>query len=209
MERNLLGSMIRITREISFQDLQDGKISRFEVYAEQVRAWIFRPAKELAGLRDDTDKGMAVLALLLMFFEPHGQYLSGKDSQSQSGVTFVKAFDRFVRFLPEGKMMDSEGIKELSDVFWKFARCGLFHSLTLSDKLMIDALGMQKVSLSKNPCLKNSWLVNPWLLLDDMESYLTSYMQDLNDGKDQKLVNNFRATFERLLVEPVNRYLAS
>jgi len=68
--------MIRITANITLDDLRSGKISTVEAYETQVRDWIIGPAKTLASLYPtETDHGMALLAIELMFFEPHGKLL--------------------------------------------------------------------------------------------------------------------------------------
>jgi len=198
---------VRITKKISFADLKQGKVSYFDVYESQVNSWIFEPAECLAKLRSngDTDKGMAILALLLMFFEPHGQYLTGND-KGGSKQKFVFAFERFVQFLIKKKRV-KEDIQELkADSFYKFARCGLFHSLKLSNELLINVFDIGGTSILKNPLFSEGWIVSPWILLDDMKAYLEHYVKELKQPASTTLIENFNKTFNRLLIEPMEYF---
>ncbi len=197
------GNIIRITKEISFSDLQSGKVDPFEVYLSIVKRWILEPAEKIAdSYPDNTDFGMALLALELMFFEPQGQFLTGKSSNHASKKTFCIAFDHFRVFLSEKKLISQEASSLTSDSIYKWARCGLFHSGRLANDLLVDAIDYSTFCLEKNRIV-NGWLVDPWKLLPAINSYAEDYISMLKKGNDKELLNNFNLTFERLVHHPL------
>jgi hypothetical protein len=198
--------LVRITRHLSFDDLRQGKVEPIDAYQLQVRDWILKPAKHLADLRsEDTDHGMALLALELMFFEPHGQYLTGRDSERRSRATFCEAFATFIDFsINQG--LASPDIRELElSGFYRWARCGLFHSTRLANELLVDAVNFSNFCLSKNNML-GGWLVNPWLMLGALEKYVESYVELVRSEPYGELAKNFNNTFDRLLREPMDYF---
>jgi hypothetical protein len=96
-------SLVYITGSITFADLEAGRVSDIDVLDAQVKNWLLRPAAHLAAMTptigEQYEHGMSLFALELMFFEPHGQYLGGNDSQGQSGKMFLLAFERFRAWL--------------------------------------------------------------------------------------------------------------
>lgn len=197
------GKFIRITKEISFNDLQSGKVDSFEVYLSMVKRCILEPAEKLAdSYPDNTDFGMAILALELMFFEPQGQFLTGKSSNQASKRTFCKAFDHFRHFLSRKKLISEEVSNLPSTSIYTWARCGLFHSGRLANELLVDSVDYSTFCLEKNNIV-NGWLVDPWKLLPAINLYAEDYISMLKKGTDKELLNNFNSTFERLVQHPL------
>lgn len=197
--------MIRITRQITLDDLRCGRISPVETYRAQVLDWIIEPSKRLASLYPgETDHGMALFALELMFFEPHGMMLPKPSEGTGSKVMFCRGFDRFRGFLrkkgaigPDTDDLDAQSI-------YKWGRCGLFHSSLLAGELLVDATRFASRCLAKNSFL-GGWLVDPWLLLEELELYLDTYIADIMSGNDRELKICFEASFSALVRGPLER----
>jgi len=200
--------LVYITGDITFADLEAERVSKIDVLEAQVKNWLFMPAEHLAAITPTIGKkyehGMSLFALELMFFEPHGQYLTGKDSQRQSGKLFLHAFDKFRTWLASRNRVDAEFGEEQAKNVHDWARNGLFHSGQIKDGLLVDIRRMSKGPFSKNPKWEG-WLVNPWQLLRDIEDYFEDYIYTLRNpstSEDQQLVENFQQTFRRLITAP-------
>lgn len=87
-----MDNLIRVTRNITFEDLRSGRKSVIDVYEEQINVWLFKPIKQLALDKKSFENGYAMLALELLFFEPYGKYLSG-NTITKSGDCFRFGFD--------------------------------------------------------------------------------------------------------------------
>lgn len=108
--------LIRITKDLSFREMETKKPE--EVYKIQVTDWIIEPSKYLASLKaKDTNHGMALLAIQLMFFEPHGQFLSGKNSDKQAKKIFSLAFNRFIDFMKNRDTIEIVENVDISELF--------------------------------------------------------------------------------------------
>jgi hypothetical protein len=200
--------LVRITRDIPLEDLKTGKVSPVDAYEVQVRHWIVGPGRRLSTLYpDETDHGMALLALELMFFEPHGRLLSTEPLAQESNRLFCRGFDRFREYLRRGGFIDDDTNGLASASFYKWARCGLFHYSLLADELLVDAVGYSGRCLARNPVL-DGWLVNPWLLLDALEEYVAAYTQALRSEPESELRKNFDAAFGVLVQKPLERIVA-
>lgn len=201
--------LVRITASITLDDVTSGRISRVDAYAAQVRGWILQPGRDLAArYPTETDHGMALLALELMFFEPHGRLLSGQPHLRSSRKLFIQGFDRFRDHLRCTEAIGGDTDELPSDSFYEWARCGLFHSSLLADELLVDAVGYSGRCLAKNPLL-GGWLVDPWLVLDALEGYLRAYGAELESDPKSELRRNFDAAFEGLIEAPLQRIAAT
>lgn len=154
------------------------------------------------------EHGMSFFALELMFFEPHGQYLSGDDSNRRAGEMFSLGFERFRNWLEVNNRLGKEFGADEARKVRDWARNGLFHSGQIKDGLLVDMRGSEQFAFYKNP-LWEGWLVDPWILLGDIESYFASYVNELtlaSDSDDLKCL--FKKTFKRLVVAPyATRYV--
>ena len=64
-----MDSLIRITKNITFDDLKKGRKSPVDVYEEQMKSWLFRPLEQLATDKQNTfENGYAMFGLELLFF---------------------------------------------------------------------------------------------------------------------------------------------
>lgn len=184
-------------------DIKSGRVSPILAYQQQVEAWLLQPAAKLAASRKkgETDQGIALFALELMFFEPHAQYLLGKTSDRASQRFFCQAFTEFLTFTANIGHPAPDGVTPT--MFYRWARCGLFHSATLDEELLVDAVGFTRKWVERNP-IHGGWLVNPWHLLPLIQQYLTHYVQSVQSAApDAEVVQNFTKTFDRLIAEPL------
>jgi hypothetical protein len=197
-------NLVRITKNLSFGDLKEK--SPKEIYKIQVLDWIIEPSKQLSKLYpDETDHGMALLAIQLMFFEPHGQFLTGEDSLQQSKKLFVIAFNKFVIFMESRNKVESHDNLNISELFYKFARCGLFHSSIMGTEMLVSAIRIQEKVFYKNPII-GGWLVDPWLMLNELEKYLDDYLVKLADDGNSNMLENFNKTYNRLFEKHLSRF---
>jgi hypothetical protein len=200
--------LVYITGNITFADLDAARVSHVDVHEAQVRNWLLKPARHLAAMAPTIGRqyehGMALFALELMFFEPHGQYLTGENSDRQSGRIFLHAFERFRRWLLSRDRIGSDFTPEQATKVRDWARNGLFHSGQIKDGLLVDIRNIGRRPFFKNP-LWDGWLVDPWQLLNDVEEYFGQYITILktpSDPEHQEISKHFERTFQRLLVAP-------
>jgi len=194
---------VRLTKEIAIEDILSQKVSYIDAHKSQITEWILNPCRELDSENNrNTDFGMAIWVLLLSFFESHGQYLTGEDSNRKSKKIFKVGFDAFKKYLIQKKLVDQK-VKNLdNDKLYKFARSGLFHSTVMYEDFLLDCIDFSKNSISKNP-IHGGWLINPWLLTEDLSTYVDFYVEQVKN--DQQIKNNFESTFKRLVVEPMKK----
>jgi hypothetical protein len=201
--------LVYITGNLTFADLEAGRISKVEVMRHLIRNWLFMPAKHLAEMEPVMghryEHGMSLFALELLFFEPHGQFLTGADSQGKAGETFLLGFERFrVWLIGNNRIGQDFGGAEARKVR-DWARNGLFHSGHIKDGLLVDIRRSESRSFFKNP-IWEGWLVDPWELLKDIESYFESYVRELESEsarKDSVFYASFEKTFDRMVVAPL------
>ena len=193
-----------ITQEMDFADILNGNLEHPEVYQKQLAAWIFSPAQKLSSKKDGTDSGIALLSLLLMVFEPHGQYLTGEESNGQSKIKFREGFRSFTNSSQARKKIQTHISDETIDELYKWARCGLMHSLTMDTRLLIDTRRTGQI-LSKHPSW-DFWLIDPWEMLPSLQDYIGSYVARLKQQPSSVSRQKFNKTFERLVIEPGKRF---
>jgi len=205
---------IRVTRSITYGQILRGEVTHPDVLNAQVGEWLLRPAKHLAGIRDidiaDTDHGIALLSLIMLFFEPHGQYLTGKDSKSASEKTFSTAFQRLLQWLHQRNRLDQSALSVEPSKFYRLARCGLLHSAQLKGEFLIDAIYSCDKAIMQNRVFGSGWLVNPWILLVDLEDYFADYLQLISDSSspDYSSLNPpFETSFKRLVLDVLQTYV--
>jgi|688.fasta_scaffold288131_2 hypothetical protein len=183
--------LIYIAPGLTFADLRDGTITKPDVLRAELNEWLFRPlhvlGKVSAGKFGDMGCGMAMLLLELTFFEHHGQYITGKDSdinadppvKISSTDAFIAGFNALRQYLvdigrgtPDLASLDAKSL-------YKFGRCGLFHSFNLRWEFLVDARQVS-ASFERNthPDV-GGWLINPWRMREDLESYASSYIDAL------------------------------
>lgn len=198
------GNDFRITRNISFSDVCSGRLSPIDVYYAQVREWLLNPGTILSE-PFNSDHGMALLSIELLFFEPHAQYLKGQQSSQKSRIFFQEAFDRFLDYL-EAEQLILEHERPDPSSLYKWLRCGLFHSSTVSNEILVDAAFLSKHSISKNRIV-GGWLINPWLLLNQIDRYMQRYVREVKNNPESELSKNFLKTFDRLVGGAIRQHV--
>lgn len=203
-----MNSLIRLTKEITLEDIETGKVSYAEAYQAQIEEWILKPCHKL-GSKDDknTNYGIAILALLILFFEHHAQYLEDQDSERKSGKFFKKGFSAFKEYLVSNN--SNHNISKMTnddiDAFWKFSRNGLFHSMAIKDKFLIDSINLCRDSSFSFYSPLNVWLINPWNLTKELSGYVAYYIEIM--AQNDSIRTNFESSFERLVVNPMMQFL--
>lgn len=195
--------LILITETISFKTIIDGKVSPIEVYKEQMDKWLFLPVKYLAEMHTthkeiEFSHGYSVFALELLFFEPHAQYLNGNNKMGAK-KTFDIGFNRFVDFLLRNNYMDADTKKRMDLMnFYNITRCGIYHSLTIKSKVLIDSRKGITNKVFANSSVDNGLFVYPWNFIIALESYFAEYIKDLEKPEPNLLKSNFQKTFNNM-----------
>lgn len=194
-----MDNLIRITKNITFGDLKSGRKSPIDVYEEQINNWLFRPLDQLALDRKESfENGYAMFGLELLFFEPHGKYLSG-NTITANGKCFRYGFDSFLNFLEQNLLIDKTTLGKIKATnFYGVSRCGIFHDMTIKSGLLIDSIHIEKEKVFYNSPIKNGILVNPWNFLDAQKKYFDFYIQELRNDTASNKYKQFETTFKAL-----------
>ena len=194
-----MDNLIRITKNITFEDLKLGLKSAIDVYEEQMRSWLFRPIEQLAADKVNTfENGYAMLGLELLFFEPHGKYLSG-DTIDKSGDCFRFGLDPFLAYMEQQNLIDPQVLAKLRATnFYRISRCGIFHDLTIKSGLLIDSIHMQETKVFYSNPMSNGLLVSPWNFLVAEKNYFDNYIRELRIDNTTEKYRNFETTFNNL-----------
>lgn len=194
-----MDNLIRITKNITFEDLKSGRKSPIDVYEEQIQRWLFQPLELLAIDKEKNfENGYAMFALELLFFEPHGKYLRGKIKNGGSKQYFQIGSDSFIDFLQKKSLIDTSlllGREKLIKTFYNVSRCGIYHSMKIEPGLLIDSIHSDKSKVLYNSPLRDIILVSPWNLFNAEKEYFNNYIKELraNNGSDK--YKNFYSTF--------------
>ncbi|NOT74423.1 MAG: hypothetical protein HOP08_05800 [Cyclobacteriaceae bacterium] len=193
-----MDNLIRITKNITFSDLRSGQKTPIDVYEEQMNSWLFRPIEQLATDKSSFENGYAMLGLELLFFEPHGKYLSG-DTIGKSGECFRFGLDPFLIYLQRQNLIDLPIVNKLKATnFYKISRCGIFHDLTIKSGLLIDSIHMEKSKVFYDSPVNSGLLINPWNFLAAEKGYFDNYIKELREDSTTTKYTNFITTFHNL-----------
>jgi len=194
-----MDNLIRITKNITFKDLTTGKVTPVDVYQEQMYSWLFRPIEQLStDIKNTFENGYAMLALELLFFEPHGKYLSG-NTITGSAKCFRFGFEPFLNFLLKNNQIDSTTLGTIKAInFYGISRCGIFHDMTIKSGILIDSIHMEKTKVFYTTPQFKGLLVSPWNFLKAQKAYFDLYITDLNADNKNKQYKNFETTFKAL-----------
>lgn len=194
-----MDNLIKITKNITFGDLKAGRKSPIDVYEEQIDSWLFRPLEQLANDKKISfENGYAMFGLELLFFEPHGKYLSG-DTIKKNGDCFRFGFDPFLEFLEENSLIDTTTLGKIKTTnFYGISRCGIFHDMTIKSGLLIDSIHLKEKIVFYDSPINNGILVSPWNFLDAQKIYFDNYIKELKSGTTTVKYKNFETTFNTL-----------
>jgi|GEM_PF-4575712 len=187
---------------ISFGALKRCEVTPTHIYRAQTRAWILQPVTALEQQKPSAPaNGMAAFAILLMFFEAHGQYVLGNDIERQSKKCFCTGFKRFAESVVDGSL---GAVPDEADLY-RWARCGLFHSAKLANELLIDTINCGSGIFTRKETVAAT-LVNPWRMKKHLESYIEKYCEEIEVKPQSDLAANFGKTFDRLVRKPMEHF---
>ncbi|OOC58733.1 hypothetical protein BBD40_23945 [Paenibacillus ihbetae] len=192
--------LIYITENVTFRDIKQNNITKSEVYKRQINNWYIKPARILmdhSKLMDNYELEIALLTLLITFFEAHGQYLLGVSSERDSKRVFKYGFRSFLEYLSSLKGHKKDYYDRLDlDQFYKQVRCGLVHNGYITtngtsyfiDRYKTDTLHV----IYPNIWIRDSVLINTFNMLEEINSYINYYL-------DQVLLDNHKKeNFEKM-----------
>lgn len=194
-----MDKLIRISKNITFDDLKTGRKSPIDVYEEQMNSWLIRPLRQLSEDKKVTfENGYAMLGLELLFFEPHGKYLSG-NTITANGKCFRYGFDPFLTFLTQNSLIDNTTLGKIKSTnFYGISRCGIFHDMTIKSGLLIDSIHMGGTKVFYDSPINNGILVSPWNFLDALKKYFDKYIEELRADIKADKYKKFETTFKTL-----------
>lgn len=193
-----MDNLVRITRNITFDDLRSERKSAIDVHEEQINAWLLKPIEQLALDKNSFENGYAMLALELLFFEPNGKYLSG-NTITGSGKCFRFGFNPFLEFLKNNSYIDEIILIKIKNInFYRISRCGIFHDMSIKSGLLIDSIFMEDTKVFYKSPINNGILVNPWNFIDALKKYFNFYLLELRTNTESDKYKNFEITFKTL-----------
>jgi|SRR6185503_1219570 hypothetical protein len=179
---------IAISPRFTTEKLASGKLEdMIDVFEDQMRGWLIDPANQLV---HHQHAGFGILAIVLSYFEPIGQFLDGKAGKSKAQFTRgLKAV-----FPDLEKNVSAKIIAELYDQL----RCGMFHHGITKSKVAIAPSGPHSLSVAWGPKGElRQVMVVPRYLMGHLEEHLTRYVGELRDPANGKLRENFEKWFRK------------
>ena len=181
-------NVIAISPRYTTEKLALGTLDNMiDVFEDQMQGWLFDQANELKSF---PHAGFGILAIVLSYFEPIGQFLQGKagKSEQQFLVGLAAVFPTLDTSVP------ASVCRELYNPL----RCGMFHRGITKSKVIIqpNAESAIKVEYSKCDGVVRRIIVVPVLLLEESERHLKRYVADLRDTRNIELRQNFEAWFK-------------
>lgn len=210
----MLLSQIHVSPKYTVEDVATQRVDAVDVLEDQVEGWIFQPADTLRqiGTGVNTDavhhNGMAILALELLFFEPHGQFLRGTDLEG-SAATFKTGFNKYKRYLSREYSSQEREFTSYQDFsakkLYQLGRCGLFHSAQLKYGLLVHPEVQGKLAFRYEPGVP-AWIINPWPLLDSLRAYFKQYLTELRTSPPSTKREPFDKMMNASFRDTVNAY---
>lgn len=178
---------IAISPKYTLDKLASGAlIDKIDVFEDQMQGWLFDQANQLKPLQH---AGFGILAIVLSYFEPIGQFLEGKagksDRQFLAGLAAVfPSVDPFIPASVYGELYNQ-------------LRCGMFHRGITKSKVMITRAGQNPIEViySKVDGTVMQITVVPVLLLEESERHLRRYVAELRNPANVQLRQHFEAWF--------------
>lgn len=172
---------------------QSGKLSpgtlddKIDVFEDQMQGWLFDQANLL---KSSQHAGFAILAIVLSYFEPIGQFLEGRVGGSQ---------DQFSRGLAAVfPTIDPIAHRVVYRELYNQLRCGMFHRGITKSKVTITLGGPNaiEVGYTMPAGTVDSIRVVPIRLLEESEQHLKRYTSMLREAASVQLRINFEAWFD-------------
>ena len=170
-----------------------------DIYEDRVRGFLLEHARALVP-RPNSE--LAVLQLVIGYFESHATYLRGQDSKGRS-PEFFKA--GFLDVFGVGAKIESPDmpippgfLEELAEMLYEDARCGLSHDAMTRRRIMLSHHAKAPIGASVNMATQKiaATIVNPRKWLDEVEAHLKEYVTRLRDPKNVDLRRKFETLFK-------------
>jgi hypothetical protein len=178
--------------------LRSGKLEdKIDVFEDQIQGWFFGPAKELTG---DEQAGIAILNLVVPYFEMIACYRAGEDSRQRERDFFkdglIEVFPQIASAASQFGENPEKVLEKMVGAIWKDLRCGLFHAATIRGRVVIEP----------DPVSEIGWVVDretreilcvfidPRRFLDATMRHFRGYLAELRDPVNTKT----RERFEKL-----------
>lgn len=180
-------NIVAISPKYTSDKLASGVLSdKIDVFEDQMHGWLFDQANQLKPFQH---AGFGILAIVLSYFEPIGQFLEGKvgKSEKQFLAGLAAVFPNVDPAIPES--VHGELYNQL--------RCGMFHRGITKSKVVITLSGQHpiEVAYSKVDGTVIQIAVVPVLLLEESERHLKRYVTDLRNPANVDLRKHFEAWF--------------
>jgi hypothetical protein len=168
-----------------------------DVYEDRWHGFILDHAKALV---DRKNSELAVLQLLIGYFESHATYLTGEDSKNRSAQFFKAGFlDVFGVAQSEtpGMVMTPTFLDDLATKLYEDARCGLSHDAMTRHRIMLTyhATAPIGASVHKPTGTIAAIVLNPKDWIAEIEAHLREYLAKLRDPMNADLRVRFETQF--------------
>jgi hypothetical protein len=189
--------LIRITKNYTIQDIYENNVSTIDVYKDYISRWLINPLKILLNDgKTNFETEFSILSLSLMFFEPHGKYITG-NSKGKSKKSFIIGIGNFIDFLSCKHLINNNLITpELTEKIYKLSRCGIFHNMIIDEGILIDSIHIDKSLVFYQTSHYQGILINTRNLVMNLEAYFEHYINLIQHNETPVLRNNFEKTFK-------------
>ena len=175
-----------ISPRFRLEDLEGATFEKLvEIFKDQMMGWLIEPANHL---KSQQHAGFAILAIVLSYFEPIGQFLEGKrgDSQKQFALGLRAVF-------PD---LDKAEFDALVGELYQQLRCGMFHRGITREKVVISPASDHAFAIEMNDKASlGRIVVTPVNLMQHLEQHLNRYVAQLLDPANVELRANFLKWF--------------
>jgi len=132
--------------------------------------------------------GLATLSIVLSYFETIAKFREGYLGRS-SGPYFKEG----VRLVfPQLSQHPKTVVDDILKILYSGARCGLYHSSTISSKILLTGNFASALGYDTN---RRMLVINPHLLVPVLKEHLRMYEQELRNPANTLLRQNFETRF--------------
>jgi hypothetical protein len=155
------------------------------IFDDRIKGWFLDIAEKLLESGNDADEfhphDFAVLAILALYFEMIGQYMSGRSSDGASQKTFCEGIDW---------VFPRQYREEQRKKLYKSLRCSLYHN-----GLTRGAVASREHT---EPFLFENGLlfINPNSLLEAIKIHFDGYIAKLKTPDESEVRTKFEATYD-------------
>lgn len=202
---------IAVSRNFRLTKLLNARLEdKIDVFEDQTNGWILDHAQALVSPKYDgrDHSGLAVLILVLPYFESIASFLRGESSEHRSGEFFgaglQEVFPAFRASAEDERSRDAAAIlNRLPSSFYAQLRCGLFHESIIRNKVVVrkqDAPAIVAIDLDTHEI--RAIYIDPVLFLAKVRGHFQRYIAQLRDEKQTELRANFAREWDRRSNQP-------